>query len=608
MEQKSHETPSPSASSGFLPLGRRGSRGSLATTRTERENINATLDHIHSTAYQSDSLTLFNEFTNPPAPVSASEEKRLSEELQGGLSGLYSRFRTSVGGMRDIVSGAKSADKSALDTPAVRSPTSERSMTKSISDLATTTTDYAPSHPSSSQGSRLHSPVVPIFQQHSQDAAQLSNQGKSSKISSKTASVSSKTSISPSPGTKPHITPLTKSTGGSIAADSTIAQVHVNAVGAVRPSRSSSLNTPSHGLKQAESSSIGSRDGPVDMSMSQTSSVFSQNVSHSPVLSTKTHDSLQEEHTPLDVSGSQTSAGHASDALPRKSSNADQSRPPDNSSQSTGLRSSKHSELTQGSKTQSYETRSNSRMSFNGNDESTVPTSASNSLSKINPPEDRSYRADSASGGATPAPRDSTNVGELPNNVPQSLAGDKPGLPTTRNRLPGYVMSRASTAETMTTVSSLPPLNTAVSRVPTQAPAAVQQQSDGVLSQLRSRLLSRDFWMRDENAKDCFHCGEPFTTFRRKHHCRTCGQIFDSKCTLLISGSRFGQPGSIRVCKPCEAMINAHDDDSSEFSDSEQSPIVMNPRISELSWGGSGAVHPQMTMIPLQSSLNPLTM
>ncbi|KAF3918258.1 hypothetical protein ABW21_db0201418 [Orbilia brochopaga] len=32
--------------------------------------------------------------------------------------------------------------------------------------------------------------------------------------------------------------------------------------------------------------------------------------------------------------------------------------------------------------------------------------------------------------------------------------------------------------------------------------------------------LSRDFWMKDENCKECFICQRPFTTFRRKHHCR----------------------------------------------------------------------------------------
>jgi len=46
----------------------------------------------------------------------------------------------------------------------------------------------------------------------------------------------------------------------------------------------------------------------------------------------------------------------------------------------------------------------------------------------------------------------------------------------------------------------------------------------------------------------------------------TCGQIFDAKCTSLVSGKPFGQSGSLRVCKPCELLINSYDD-SSEFSD-----------------------------------------
>lgn len=50
------------------------------------------------------------------------------------------------------------------------------------------------------------------------------------------------------------------------------------------------------------------------------------------------------------------------------------------------------------------------------------------------------------------------------------------------------------------------------------------------------------------------------------HDLGTCGQIFDSKCTSLIAGEHFGQQGSLRVCKPCEGIING-EDDSSEFSD-----------------------------------------
>jgi 1-phosphatidylinositol-3-phosphate 5-kinase len=35
--------------------------------------------------------------------------------------------------------------------------------------------------------------------------------------------------------------------------------------------------------------------------------------------------------------------------------------------------------------------------------------------------------------------------------------------------------------------------------------------------------LSRDYWMDDENARECYDCKSVFTTWRRKHHCRICG-------------------------------------------------------------------------------------
>lgn len=38
------------------------------------------------------------------------------------------------------------------------------------------------------------------------------------------------------------------------------------------------------------------------------------------------------------------------------------------------------------------------------------------------------------------------------------------------------------------------------------------------------------FWMPDSKAKECYECSIKFSTFRRKHHCRLCGQIFCSKC------------------------------------------------------------------------------
>ncbi|KAF7519677.1 hypothetical protein PCG10_009844 [Penicillium crustosum] len=586
--QQSQDSHSPPVPSNSLPLGRRGSHDSMATTQTERESMNAALDNYHNAAYQSESLTLFNDFTSPPDPAATSDEKGLSDELQGGLSGLYSRFRTSVGGVRDIVSGGgKSTDKNATETPAVKGPLSEPSTAKPVSDLATSSVDYPPSQPNSSQGSRLHSPVVPEFHTH-QDFVQPSNVGKRSRISSKSGSISSKASVSPSPGIKPSIAPLTKATGSAIVADPAVTQLHVNVIGNPDRSRSSSVNGPFQGNHNAGLISIGSKEGPLDLSMSQTSSSLNQNLSSSPVLSAKMHDSYHEEVNSKD---SLFSATYTPDNQSRKSiSTPDQQMLPENTLQSANMENYKQSEPLQDHISQHSEERK-SRTSF-PSEEPKASVSVSNSLSTLSSHDEVPYNTERLQTNMeTNIPRDSVNPNEPPKVTAPGRSNEEPASSTRAARLPGYVISRASTAETTTTVSSLPPLNTEFDRATGQSLPARRQPpagGDGLLSQLRSKLLSRDFWMRDENAKDCFYCGEPFTTFRRKHHCRTCGQIFDSKCTLLISGTRFGQPGSIRVCKPCEKMINAHDDDSSEFSDSEQSPIVANPRVSELGWTNTG--------------------
>ncbi|OAA62059.1 1-phosphatidylinositol-3-phosphate 5-kinase [Niveomyces insectorum RCEF 264] len=87
------------------------------------------------------------------------------------------------------------------------------------------------------------------------------------------------------------------------------------------------------------------------------------------------------------------------------------------------------------------------------------------------------------------------------------------------------------------------------------------------LEHMRQQVLSKEFWMADETCKECFLCGDSFSAFRRKHHCRTCGWIFDSKCTSTISGQKFGVPGNLRVCKTCLDVINRRYDSESDESD-----------------------------------------
>lgn len=82
------------------------------------------------------------------------------------------------------------------------------------------------------------------------------------------------------------------------------------------------------------------------------------------------------------------------------------------------------------------------------------------------------------------------------------------------------------------------------------------------LDQMRRQVLSKEFWMKDDTVKECFLCQTPFTAFRRKHHCRTCGCIFDSKCTTVISGELIGVQGSLKVCKRCLEVISRRPDGS----------------------------------------------
>ncbi|KAF3909723.1 hypothetical protein AA313_de0209251 [Arthrobotrys entomopaga] len=140
-----------------------------------------------------------------------------------------------------------------------------------------------------------------------------------------------------------------------------------------------------------------------------------------------------------------------------------------------------------------------------------------------------------------------------------------------------------------------------------QASAKVFQNEAKVgatLRQLRQgKGLSRDFWMKDENCKECFICQRPFTTWRRKHHCRTCGQIFCSKCTTLVDGDKFGHNGNMRVCiNPCLQIIeNYQDDDSSgteanySFKPSRRAPSSNTPKTPKLGRPKPGVYDSQTT-------------
>ncbi|XP_054839585.1 lateral signaling target protein 2 homolog isoform X2 [Eublepharis macularius] len=59
-------------------------------------------------------------------------------------------------------------------------------------------------------------------------------------------------------------------------------------------------------------------------------------------------------------------------------------------------------------------------------------------------------------------------------------------------------------------------------------------------------------WVPDEACSSCTACKAPFTVIRRKHHCRSCGKIFCSRCSSHSAPlPRYGQMKPVRVCTHC---------------------------------------------------------
>ncbi|KAI8978967.1 hypothetical protein BDB01DRAFT_798761 [Pilobolus umbonatus] len=69
-----------------------------------------------------------------------------------------------------------------------------------------------------------------------------------------------------------------------------------------------------------------------------------------------------------------------------------------------------------------------------------------------------------------------------------------------------------------------------------------------ILNRLRGETdTNTEFWTPDDQCDECSDCNAPFNLFRRKHHCRTCGRIFCSKC--LTNNLQAKQ--QLRVCNEC---------------------------------------------------------
>ncbi|KAI9810171.1 MAG: 1-phosphatidylinositol-3-phosphate 5-kinase [Pycnora praestabilis] len=581
---------SPSTSSIILPLvgrSRRGSLSSLAPSQVDKETLSQALDQIHNTASQSESLTTFDDFASPPPSSSGLEAKGMTGDIvHGGLSGLYSRFRASVGGAKEVVGGSpQSVEDGIKDNTSIKGfapPTPSSNLAKGATIISSTTVSSP--NAGASTTSRLQSPISAAFETalvNSQSPSQKGPKNPSNvKVSSSRASISSVLSH----GMKSPTGPLTTATIPTVAQPA-IAPV---SVGAYKDAE----------VRSTETRSTVSQEEPLWQTFPEPEASGELSNSKSDVLESQGIPPLASATVFASIGQSEVRTLESRNHLPDSAGPAlEYVRDDGDESTLTVIESvvDAKGKASQYSKPNISE----NGQSIPSNVAALGPPLKSKGLSR-NPSNVAS--TNDANGitkhaiEAKPVMSPESIVSEITEQAALGQMVPEPALTApsplmtriSQSHLPGYKLSRASSSDVAeASITQIPlhirmdnrnqkvgpePTLNSLGRKDVSKPAKNGinlEAGNAGLDKLRSKVLSKDFWMRDENAKDCFYCGDTFSTWRRKHHCRTCGQIFDAKCTMLVPGKSFGHSGHLRVCKPCEAIINGYDDESSDMSADE---------------------------------------
>jgi 1-phosphatidylinositol-3-phosphate 5-kinase len=473
------DTSSPTASSAAKSRepSRRGSIASLRTRPTVDLEKDLFLDRVHTTASRSDALTTFDDFT-PPRPGSKGEAKAFAGEIvQGGFSGLYNRFKASVGAAKDAVAGAAgndSADDASIRSGKGKAPASQASGPTTL--ISPTT--------ASASSSRMQSPLIAKFP----DA----HLGTAYPPTSSSVSVQSKaTSSTPSASLQQQTRAASRSSDASDSLSRGEGNTGAQRDDDLRQNRAFSQSTgsvPSPVLNPIKHSNHVDRDSLYDGSVrtQDTPGLLpsSKNTNRTVLQSVGNvqADSLRRDGRNTDVGSSFTDRSDMNkdpEQTPRAPNEKQAPRPTlliDNPSGATSK------PIPQPIATQSLP-------SFQ------EPHTISN------------FKIDTL-------------------QEPYSSYQRPPLIQVSHSHLPGFRVGGNDSSDG--DLSSIATAITSTRRPPSEIIEEHNSRnttiaSTGVhdtMSRMRNKILAKELWMRDENAKDCFYCGDTFSAFRRKHHCR----------------------------------------------------------------------------------------
>ena len=514
---------SPSTSAFPIPQLRHSRRGSLASlssaNQLDKETLSQALDQIHSTASQTETLTTFNEYTSPPTSSSGPDTKGIASELQGGLSGLYSRLRASVGNFKDTVNSGN--EDVAVENPPLKSPRAATYSPKAVSkngldSVRSPSSSISTTQVTSATESGRQSPLGNMDTDGERPQTQ-----QSLKVSTKSLgspSTSAKSVTGPLAGL--NLPPVTLTQAAQLTTISpAVADVNISAVKRINadvdPVSIARNTTLAESQRLSRNSQRPSHLGGLPTQGGVNASDFATLEGSIPRNASQSSSKQQKDGPVLgDASGALQLPGKPGVAGYRAAS-TDSVRP--------------FPELEDEYDETSFA--ATSSLSAQNDPHSDRPVMVVTNYSKG---QDDVFNDLNSSDNKGTLVDNATNTGRGLQHIKLPLRKTMAPPLVTRSLSSNLSPSRASTSDTESLDN--PPLLTIPTKLLARSNGAFPIRNDGlhslasarthrdprtmnVFSQVKNKLLNKEYWMKDENARDCFYCGDSFSTFRRKHHC-----------------------------------------------------------------------------------------
>lgn len=456
---------------------RRGSLSSLASrSSVSKQSFVQALDKIHTSASQSEALTTFSDFVPPPGSSSGDGKGLGTDIVQAGLSGLYTRIKASVGAIQNAgrfssVTSTDSGNDGVANT--YKSKTASKPLILPNSPPLQSQLALEPS-------SGLRSPLAATFglttdgdRASATPATHLPNTSGSARNSAAT--------------TKIQLAPFTHA-GPSMAAPATADYVSVCAVrdGSLVSTSASEIDLPQEGNTSGpRRTQPKHRAQPLGDELAQHHhQVGSVDKDHSSSMTVSKHGEVS--------TGSNNAMTFLALEAPQES---------------MGLDSGAHVDHSD-----NY-----NKVDSPGRDTTTTP------LAKSHPVQQAQADMQSPSSRTLTTVTTPRRLSLLLNNESDQSGCDPARTPSVDQG------DQGSMSEPHSTNAAAPFNLNPQSRKGKGSKLYTSNENPSPMapSQVRRSLLSKDFWMKDENAKDCFYCGKPFSTFRRKHHCSKSAGMID---------------------------------------------------------------------------------